>query len=176
MRVPFHLEHLLIFRRINKFALCYSCGNMTFGFQYSCKQCDLNLHSVCANSLRGRRPLKCESHKHDLYYFGTKLQQFFKRIGEHLFHCSKCHRSCGVENNTEAIDAFSSSELDFEENSAQPIKFLRIQKMAQEIFVKVENNTAAIDAFSSSMSDFEESSDQLCSNLHMNLSKNFESP
>ncbi|KAK6271488.1 hypothetical protein POUND7_008586 [Theobroma cacao] len=60
-----------------------------------------------------------------------------------------------VENNTEAIDAFSSSELDFEENSAQVILILILMSIS-----RVENNTAAIDAFSSSMSDFEDSSDQ----------------
>ncbi|EOY19980.1 Uncharacterized protein TCM_045384 [Theobroma cacao] len=85
-------------------------------------------------------------------YVVTRLRDvcfgFFYRCGECDFKLDvKCatltaHKT-EVENNTEAIDAFSSSELDFEENSAQ-----------------VENNTAAIDAFSSSMSDFEDSSDQ----------------
>ncbi|XP_017984636.1 PREDICTED: uncharacterized protein LOC108663792 [Theobroma cacao] len=73
IQVPFHLEHMLNFFRFDKRLRCYACRWFIKGsYKYSCEQCGLNLHPTCANSLR--RPLKCESHVHNLYYFGTNYQ------------------------------------------------------------------------------------------------------
>ncbi|XP_021297008.1 uncharacterized protein LOC110426178 [Herrania umbratica] len=90
MQLPFHLEHMLFFGKNYRISHCYACGRMILhDFRYSCEQCDLNLHSLCANSIR--QPLKCQSHEHNLYYFGTKFQesQFS------FFPCNECSQDCG---------------------------------------------------------------------------------
>ncbi|XWS57714.1 hypothetical protein CRYUN_Cryun09bG0197300 [Craigia yunnanensis] len=99
MQVPFHLDHMLVISHVSytQELRCYACpmGFDNLKFAYSCEQCDVKLHSVCANSLR--RPLKCESHNHNLYYFGTSSQSLFakyKYVPDSLFHCSECQKNC----------------------------------------------------------------------------------
>ncbi|WRX11900.1 DC1 - like 4, partial [Theobroma cacao] len=96
IRVPFHLENMLL-GKINNDSQCYACGKDTYPFRYSCKQPYLKLHPQCVSSLR--RPLICESHKHYLYYFGTKFQQL------------------------PAVYAFSYLELEFEKHSVKRLFF-----------------------------------------------------
>ncbi|KAK6271490.1 hypothetical protein POUND7_008588 [Theobroma cacao] len=91
IRVPFHLENMLL-GKINNDSQCYACGKDTYPFRYSCKQPYLKLHPQCVSSLR--RPLICESHKHYLYYFGTKFQQLRKRFKDRIFPCSECWKNC----------------------------------------------------------------------------------
>lgn len=113
MQPPFHLDdHMLVISSTpygyNTKSQCYACS-LSFGglgvakrhdnFGYSCEQCDVQLHSVCANSLRW--PLKCNSHDHNLYYFGTNCQLLFGRYVRLLgrasatvFCCNKCQINC----------------------------------------------------------------------------------
>ncbi|KAK6271489.1 hypothetical protein POUND7_008587 [Theobroma cacao] len=49
MQVPFHLKHMF-FGKSDKSSQCYACRNQINIFlNYSCKQCDLDLHPLCAN-------------------------------------------------------------------------------------------------------------------------------
>ncbi|XVF42264.1 hypothetical protein PTKIN_Ptkin01aG0346800 [Pterospermum kingtungense] len=98
MQVPFHLGHTLVLRNhsyVFGASRCYACG-LSFDFvhfRYNCEgSCHIELHSICANSLR--RPLKHECHKHKLFYFGTYCQQLF---ADYItpFCCSKCEKNCG---------------------------------------------------------------------------------
>ncbi|XVF42269.1 hypothetical protein PTKIN_Ptkin01aG0347300 [Pterospermum kingtungense] len=99
MQVPFHPEHQFVlsltsFSPTNIGPPCCAC-RLTFGISptsiYSCDECDVKLHCICANSLRW--PLKYESHEHELYYFGTHCQLLFATYAR-LFSCSKCLKSC----------------------------------------------------------------------------------
>ncbi|KAK6233469.1 hypothetical protein QUC31_005875 [Theobroma cacao] len=150
MQVPLHLKHMLCFCKSDKYSQCYACRKQINSVE---NNFDPDKNSAQREALLCLEPfMVCGLFLLVERYVVTRLRDvcfgFFYRCGECDFKLDvKCatltaHKT-EVENNTEAIDAFSSSELDFEENSAQ-----------------VENNTAAIDAFSSSMSDFEESSDQ----------------
>ncbi|XWS42598.1 hypothetical protein CRYUN_Cryun16bG0027500 [Craigia yunnanensis] len=100
---PFHPLHPLVaFPEYSKESKCHACKlDFRLGFplrdfiRYGCLQCKLDLHFVCANSLR--RILKSNSHRHNLYYFGTDSQMFLKRFGKlHNFNfmCSACSEMC----------------------------------------------------------------------------------
>ncbi|XVE89960.1 hypothetical protein DITRI_Ditri20bG0038300 [Diplodiscus trichospermus] len=98
-QAPFHMEHTSVFRRnllgSNERQCCYACGLEMdrYNCGYSCEEgCQVVLHYICANSLR--RPLNNESHKHDLYYFGTNCQLFFMKKTQLLFQCHECLDSC----------------------------------------------------------------------------------
>ncbi|XVF06434.1 hypothetical protein REPUB_Repub06bG0047800 [Reevesia pubescens] len=98
IQVPFHPEHTLVIGPDHYDSKCYACPLWldVFYYRYRCEQCHVCLHSVCANSLR--RPLKYESHGHNLYYFGTNCQLLFAKYTYErwtpLFGCSKCKKIC----------------------------------------------------------------------------------
>ncbi|XVF30999.1 hypothetical protein REPUB_Repub16aG0107600 [Reevesia pubescens] len=95
IQVPFHPEHMSVMRfgAYIEESKCYAChlGIRSSLCRYICEQCDVHLHSICVNSLR--RPLKYESHGHDLYYFGINFQLLFVKYwwAPH-FSCSACQK------------------------------------------------------------------------------------
>ncbi|KAK8987985.1 hypothetical protein V6N11_065587 [Hibiscus sabdariffa] len=103
VQVPFHLNHMMVIQQPWKHShpQCHACplNITTQRFAYSCEDCQLNLHPICANYLK--RPLKCESHFDDLYYFGTDYQLFSANypVSEMttVFVCYKCEKSCQGE-------------------------------------------------------------------------------
>ncbi|GMJ01832.1 hypothetical protein HRI_003852400 [Hibiscus trionum] len=103
VQVPFHLKHMMVIQQPWKHSnpQCHACPlNITSQrFAYSCEDCQLNLHPICANYLK--RPLKCEFHPDDLYYFGTDYQLFSANypVSEMTtaFVCYKCEKSCQGE-------------------------------------------------------------------------------
>ncbi|TYI03199.1 hypothetical protein ES332_A11G319700v1 [Gossypium tomentosum] len=97
IRVPFHPNHMLVSRLLpysNSLQRCYACTlQLHLGeFVYSCEHCDFNVHAICANSLK--RPLKCEFHPNDLYYFGRNHISPFDSIWDKNFNCEVCDGSC----------------------------------------------------------------------------------
>ncbi|XVF42271.1 hypothetical protein PTKIN_Ptkin01aG0347500 [Pterospermum kingtungense] len=105
LQVPFHPDHMLVMSSkpysYTEKSHCFACrldfdrlGDLANYFGYSCDQCDVKLHSICANSLR--RSLKHESHLHNLYYFGANSQILFARNRRvpATFQCSKCQDNC----------------------------------------------------------------------------------
>ncbi|WRX24691.1 DC1 - like 10 [Theobroma cacao] len=72
---PFHPLHPLVAFHDPNDRKCHACKlefRLSDFIRYGCWQCKLDLHLVCANSLR--RVLKSSSHKHNLYYFGIDNQ------------------------------------------------------------------------------------------------------
>ncbi|TYI03195.1 hypothetical protein ES332_A11G319400v1 [Gossypium tomentosum] len=101
IRVPFHPNHMLVSRLLpysNPLQRCYACTSELHSgeFVYSCEYCDFNLHVICANSFR--RPLKCEFHLNDLYYFGRNHRSLFDSIWDSRcrinLNCEVCDGSC----------------------------------------------------------------------------------
>ncbi|KAH1083792.1 hypothetical protein J1N35_023553, partial [Gossypium stocksii] len=101
IRVPFHPNHMWVSRLLPTRQRCYACTLelLSGDFVYSCEHCDFNLHAICANSLR--RPLKCEFHLNDLYYFGRNHISLFDSIRDLTFrinsNCEVCDGSCKGE-------------------------------------------------------------------------------
>ncbi|KAE8712442.1 Importin subunit alpha-2 [Hibiscus syriacus] len=102
IQVPFHLNHMLVIQQPWEHSnpQCYACplNISSDDFAYSCEDCQLNLHPICANYLK--RPLKCESHLDDLYYFGTDYQLLCAKSSpswETHFACHKCGNICKGE-------------------------------------------------------------------------------
>ncbi|XVF62092.1 hypothetical protein PTKIN_Ptkin08bG0189600 [Pterospermum kingtungense] len=105
IKLPFHLDHMLVLSSSPYSYIksqCYACSlsfsrstNHWDNVGYSCEQCDIKLHSVCAGYLR--LPLKRDTHEHNLYYFGTFCQRLFaryKRESDTNFYCNKCRKNC----------------------------------------------------------------------------------
>ncbi|XP_039071586.1 uncharacterized protein LOC120218752 [Hibiscus syriacus] len=102
IQVPFHLKHMLVIQKSRKYSdtPCYACplSIESYNFAYNCEDCQLDLHPICANYLK--RPLKCESHLDDLYYFGTDFQLLCansRPSWETHFSCYKCENICKGE-------------------------------------------------------------------------------
>ncbi|XP_039001989.1 uncharacterized protein LOC120128371 [Hibiscus syriacus] len=103
IQVPFHLKHMLVFQQPEERSnpQCYACplSIEKENFAYSCEDCQLDLHPICANYLK--RPLKCESHLDDLYYFGKDYQLLRAKDNyipwETHFACHKCENTCKEE-------------------------------------------------------------------------------
>ncbi|XVE89958.1 hypothetical protein DITRI_Ditri20bG0038100 [Diplodiscus trichospermus] len=117
MQVPFHMEHTSVFRRnllgSNEKQCCYACsleiGHYNCG--YSCEEgCGVKLHYICAHSLR--RPLKYESHGHNLYYFGTNWQLVFVKKTQLLFHCHECLDICKGQPFYRCLDCHTNFHLE----------------------------------------------------------------
>ncbi|KAA3472567.1 Armadillo [Gossypium australe] len=94
IQVAFHPNHMLVSRLLPTGQRCDACTMILHSgeFVYSCEHCDFNLHVICANSFR--RPLKCEFHLNDLYYFGRNHFSFLWGIN---FNCELCDVSCKGE-------------------------------------------------------------------------------
>ncbi|MBA0742531.1 hypothetical protein Gogos_015580 [Gossypium gossypioides] len=95
IQVPFHLNHVLVSRLLPSLdprQRCYACTLCLDSgeFAYSCEHCDF----IRANSLK--RPLKCEFHLNNLYYFGRNHKSLFDPLYIN-FYCDVCHRSCEGE-------------------------------------------------------------------------------
>ena len=100
MQVPIHSQHISVLSYM-RYGMCHACElkplSAGVGYNYGCKECHLNFHITCANSLR--RPLKHESHMHDLYYFGTDFHRFFAMYTDLIdiyvgYFCSHCGQKC----------------------------------------------------------------------------------
>ncbi|XVF06382.1 hypothetical protein REPUB_Repub06bG0043500 [Reevesia pubescens] len=93
MQVPIHSQHISILNYM-RYGVCYACGLKLLSggyYNYGCKECPLNFHITCANSIR--RALRRE-----FYYFGIKFHRFFaKSSGYFIFDghfCSHCGEIC----------------------------------------------------------------------------------
>ncbi|XVF06383.1 hypothetical protein REPUB_Repub06bG0043600 [Reevesia pubescens] len=99
MQVPIHSQHISVLSYM-RYGTCYACGLKLLAasyYNYGCKECHLNFHITCANSLR--RALRRESHMHDLYYFGKEFHRFFAMYTDLIdifagYFCSHCGQIC----------------------------------------------------------------------------------
>ncbi|KAK8712770.1 hypothetical protein V6N13_147998 [Hibiscus sabdariffa] len=99
-QVPIHSQHVSILSYM-RYGRCHACGLklLPAGYNYGCKDCDLNFHIACAGSLSG--DLKRESHVHHLHYFGTEFHRFFAMYTDLIdlyagLSCSHCGGVCSV--------------------------------------------------------------------------------
>ncbi|XVE62712.1 hypothetical protein DITRI_Ditri06bG0141700 [Diplodiscus trichospermus] len=108
MQLKFHPQHP-VHLVYNLHKPCRVCGYPLYdNISYSCGQCDLHLHPVCAKYSAKKQATKLEVHNHGLYYYGENIPYSFYifckectgRISDTPFYfcpeCSDCklHFNC----------------------------------------------------------------------------------